>query len=91
MWPVVLKQVWRHRTRSLLTVSGVAVAMFLFVAVQALQEGVHEATAHRCSLHRDSSSGVSGGRRLTAEAQVRLPRQTLGTGVAGKETARGIS
>src|SRR4051812_10761099 len=45
MWPVVLKQVWRHRTRSLLTVSGVAVAMFLFVAVQALQEGVHEATA----------------------------------------------
>jgi putative ABC transport system permease protein len=43
--PVVLKQVWRHRTRSLLTVAGVTVAMFLFVAVQTLQRGVHEATS----------------------------------------------
>lgn len=43
--PVVLKQVWRHRTRSLLTVAGVAVAMFLFIAVQALQKGVHDATS----------------------------------------------
>lgn len=42
--PVVLKQVWRHRTRSLLTVAGVSVAMFLFIAVQALQKGVHDAT-----------------------------------------------
>lgn len=43
--PVVLKQVWRHRTRSLLTVGGVAVAMFLFIAVQALQKGVSDATS----------------------------------------------
>lgn len=43
--PVTLKQVWRHRTRSLLTIAGVAVAMFLFVTVQALQDSVHEATA----------------------------------------------
>lgn len=43
--PVVLKQVTRHRTRSLLTVGGVLVAMFLFMTVQALQQGVHEATA----------------------------------------------
>lgn len=43
--PVVLKQVWRHRTRSLLTVGGVTVAMFLFISVQALQRGVHEATS----------------------------------------------
>lgn len=42
--PVVLKQVWRHRTRSLLTVLGVAMAMFLFCAVQAVQRGVTEAT-----------------------------------------------
>lgn len=42
--PLVLKQVWRHRTRSLLTIAGVAVAMFLFVAVQTLQRGVTEAT-----------------------------------------------
>lgn len=43
--PLTLKQVWRHRTRSALTIVGIAVAMFLFVTVQALQRGVHEATS----------------------------------------------
>ncbi|MCC6322253.1 MAG: ABC transporter permease [Phycisphaerales bacterium] len=43
--PVVFKQVWRHRTRSMLTIAGVTVAMFLFIAVQALQKGVHDATS----------------------------------------------
>lgn len=43
-WPVVLKQVLRHRTRSLLTVGGVTIAMFLFITVQTLQLGVDEAT-----------------------------------------------
>ncbi|MCC6284051.1 MAG: ABC transporter permease [Phycisphaerales bacterium] len=42
--PVTLKQLWRHRTRTALTVGGVAIAMFLFVAVQSLQRGVREAT-----------------------------------------------
>lgn len=42
--PVVAKQVWRHRTRSLLTALGVAIAMFLFIAVQSFQQGVHDAT-----------------------------------------------
>ena len=42
--PLVLKQVVRQRTRTLLTVGGVAVAMFLFVAVQAMQAGVKKAT-----------------------------------------------
>ena len=42
--PLVLKQVWRARTRSLLTVAGVTVAMFLFAAVQAMQAGVEAAT-----------------------------------------------
>jgi len=42
--PLVLKQVVRHRTRTLLTVLGVATAMFLFCAVQAMQEGVEAAT-----------------------------------------------
>src|SRR5689334_16060734 len=42
--PLILKQVWRHRTRSLLTIGGVAVAMFLFISVQAMQQGVREAT-----------------------------------------------
>src|SRR5687768_550396 len=42
--PLVWKQVIRHRTRTLLTVAGVATAMFLFTAVQAMQAGVHEAT-----------------------------------------------
>lgn len=42
--PLVLKQVIRHRTRTLLTVAGVATAMFLFCAVQAMQSGVEAAT-----------------------------------------------
>jgi putative ABC transport system permease protein len=42
--PLVLRHVIRHRTRSLLTASGVAVAMFLFCAVQAMQQGVTAAT-----------------------------------------------
>ena len=42
--PLILKQVVRQRTRTLLTVGGVAVAMFLFVAVQAMQAGVRRAT-----------------------------------------------
>ncbi len=42
--PLVFKQVVRHPARSLLTVGGVATAMFLFVAVQAMQRGVHAAT-----------------------------------------------
>lgn len=43
--PFVGKQLWRRRTRSLLTALGVAVSMFLFVAVQSLQHGVQEATS----------------------------------------------
>lgn len=42
--PLVLKYLVRHRVRSLLTLSGVATAMFLFYAVQAMQEGVQAAT-----------------------------------------------
>jgi putative ABC transport system permease protein len=42
--PLVFKQIVRHRTRTLLTVGGVATAMFLFAAVQAMQSGVREAT-----------------------------------------------
>ncbi|MFZ2873432.1 MAG: ABC transporter permease [Phycisphaerales bacterium] len=42
--PVIVKQLWRHRVRSLLTIGGVAIAMFLFVAVQTLQDAVRRAT-----------------------------------------------
>lgn len=42
--PIVLKQVIRHRTRSILTVAGVGTAMFLFAVVQGMQRGVDEAT-----------------------------------------------
>src|SRR5688500_17657673 len=42
--PYVVRQVVRHRTRTLLTVAGVSTAMFLFCAVQAMQAGVREAT-----------------------------------------------
>jgi len=42
--PVVVKQLWRHRVRTGLTLAGVAVAMFLFIAVQTLQQSVRSAT-----------------------------------------------
>lgn len=42
--PLILKQLLRHRARTLLTALGVAVAMFLFVTVEALQRGVAAAT-----------------------------------------------
>lgn len=38
--PYILKTLWRHRTRTLLTVSGTAVAMFVFSFVGAVQEGL---------------------------------------------------
>ena len=38
--PYVLKTLWRHRTRTLLTVSGTAVALFVFAFVGAVQEGL---------------------------------------------------
>ncbi|MBT3377328.1 MAG: FtsX-like permease family protein [Lentisphaerae bacterium] len=42
--PLVLKQVVRHRVRSLLTIGGVGTAIFLFVAIEAMQRGVQTAT-----------------------------------------------
>ncbi len=45
--PLVLKQVWRAHTRSLLTIAGVTTAMFLFSAVQAMQAGVQASTQQR--------------------------------------------
>ncbi len=38
--PYVLKTLWRHRTRTLLTVSGTAVALLVFSFVTAVQEGL---------------------------------------------------
>lgn len=43
--PYVLKQVLRHRVRSLLTIAGIAIAMFIFTAVQAMNTGVVMATS----------------------------------------------
>jgi putative ABC transport system permease protein len=45
--PYVLKSLWRHRTRTALTVSGSAVALFVFTFVGAVQEGLAALTHHR--------------------------------------------
>jgi putative ABC transport system permease protein len=45
--PLVLKYVVRHRGRSVLTVAGVATAMFLFYSVEAMQQGVRDATQRK--------------------------------------------
>ena len=42
--PTVLRQILRSPIRSGLTIVGIAVAMFLFVVVEAMREGVHTAT-----------------------------------------------
>lgn len=43
-WALVFKQLWRARLRSSMTIIGVALAMFLFAGIQAMQEGVERAT-----------------------------------------------
>jgi putative ABC transport system permease protein len=40
--PYILKTLWRHRVRTLLTVSGCAVALFVFCFVAAVQEGLED-------------------------------------------------
>ena len=42
--PYVFRQLTRHRVRTVLTMSGIAVAMFLFTSVRAMQDGVSAAT-----------------------------------------------
>lgn len=47
MWkliPYIAKSLWRHRTRSALTVSGAAVALFVFCFVGSVQEGLGQMT-----------------------------------------------
>jgi len=39
--PYILKTLWRHRSRTLLTVSGSAVALFVFCFVGCVQEGMN--------------------------------------------------
>jgi putative ABC transport system permease protein len=45
MFTYVLKTLWRHRTRTLLTVTGAAVAMFVFCFVGSVQEGLQRLTS----------------------------------------------
>ncbi len=45
MWkflPYIVKTLWRHRARTILTVSGSAVAMFVFCFVGSIQEGMKD-------------------------------------------------
>lgn len=42
--PYVLKSLWRHRTRSLLTISGAAVALLVFCFVGSVQRGLYALT-----------------------------------------------
>ena len=42
--PYVIKSLWRHRARTLLTVSGAAVALFVFCFVGSVQQGLQRLT-----------------------------------------------
>jgi putative ABC transport system permease protein len=45
--PYVVKSLWRHRTRSLLTISGGAVALLVFCFVGSVQRGLYALTENR--------------------------------------------
>jgi putative ABC transport system permease protein len=47
--PYLLKTLWRHRARTMLTVSGAAVALFVFYVVGAVQGGLDELGAQQRS------------------------------------------
>lgn len=47
--PYLLKNLWRHRLRTLLTLSGAAVAIFVFAFVGSVQEGLRELTQSQLS------------------------------------------
>jgi len=40
--PYILKTLWRHRSRTVLTVSGSAVALFVFCFIGSIQEGMND-------------------------------------------------
>lgn len=42
--PYILKSLWRHRARTLLTVTGSAAALFVFAFVEAARDGLNELT-----------------------------------------------
>lgn len=45
--PYILKTLWRHRSRTFLTVSGSAVALFVFCFVGSVQQGMDELQRHQ--------------------------------------------
>jgi putative ABC transport system permease protein len=45
--PYLLKTLWRHRSRTLLTVSGSAVALFVFCFVGSVQQGMNDLQAQQ--------------------------------------------
>jgi putative ABC transport system permease protein len=50
--PYLLKNLWRHRLRTLLTLSGAAVAIFVFVFVGSVQEGLNQLTQNQLADQR---------------------------------------
>ena len=53
--PYILHQITRNPVRSLLTILGIAISMFLFTAVQAMNRGVTEATAATAATANDTT------------------------------------
>ena len=49
--PYVLKTLWRHRSRTILTVSGSAVALFVFCFVGSVQQGMNDLRRRQQAKH----------------------------------------
>ena len=52
--PYMFKTLWRHRIRTMLTVFGTAIAMFIFCFVGSVQQGLNS-----LSQQREAGYGIS--------------------------------
>ena len=69
--PYMLKTLWRHRTRTALTVVGAAIAMFIFCFVGSVQQGLDSLSQQREASRR--SEEHTSEPQSQAEPVCRLP------------------
>ena len=85
--PYVIKSLYRHRARTLLTVSGAAVALFVFCFVGSVQQGLHRLTedrdAQRTLIVFQENRFCPTSSRLPQDYADRIRKIVVGSGPAG--------
>ena len=74
--PYVLKTLWRHRSRTILTVSGSAVALFVFCFIGAVQQGMNNLES------RESCKAIAGD---VSGKQILPVHQSFAAGLRGED------